>query len=198
MALVEYTEPRIHICRGSRIDGHQVEFEFRPGAENEVPDDVWENLKEHSGGCQTLLNQGKLKEVNIRYAKSATKPPSVGGKDKTKIRGDGHASEQNLTVADKLPPRKGRLAKVDLDDDKPEKSRVEVGSMKDVNIGKMTSYDAVELVEKVYNEDTLDQFEEQEAVRRGGPRKGVLTAIKKKIADMRTDPTKGSDMAEGA
>ena len=26
----------------------------------------------------------------------------------------------------------------------------------------------------------------------------VLAAIKKKIADMRTDPTKGSDMAEGA
>ncbi len=90
------------------------------------------------------------------------------------------------------------MAKVNLDDDKPEKSRVEVGSMKDVNIGKMTSYDAVELVEKVYNEDTLDQFEDQEDTRRGGARKSVLAAIKKKIADMRTDPTKGSDIAEGA
>ena len=162
--LIEYTEPRIHILRGSREDGRQIEFEFRPGAENEVPDDVWENLQEHSIGCRSLLNEGKLKGGQIRLAKSAPSSNKRGG--------DTHPSEK-VGVAAKFPPRKGQMQKVDVGDHDPAPPAT-VGTMADVDIGKMTSYDAVSLTEKVYKEGTLEQFE-------GLPASGSLKQAAKEL-----------------
>lgn len=173
--LIEYTEPRIHIVRGSR----GVEFEFRPGAENEVPNDVWENLQEHSQGTQTLLAKGLLRPVTVRTTKAAS-----GNLNPE------HASD-NVPVSGKFPARKGG---------KPvpvQKEAVgapkQVDSIADINIGTMTSFDAIAFTEKIFSEKTLEKFRVDEDKRRGGPRKTVITALEAQLTMMQTDPTQASN-----
>lgn len=183
--LVEYTEPRIHTVRGNRIpDGNttrQVEFEFHPGAENNVPDEDWEHLKEHSMGCRELLAQGFLKPVKIRTIKSLESSSK-----------DGHVSD-GVALADKFPEKKGKLQKVGVGGSNQEVGEPkEISSIDEVDVSKMTWTDAVDLIGKVYGEETLVRFEIQEKGRRGGPRKKVDTALKKQLEVMRTDPRGGN------
>lgn len=177
MPLVEYNEPRIHIVRGNKVkEGNtkrQVEFEFHPGAENNVPDEDWEHLKMHSMGCQELIAQGKLKPVMVRTLKQ----PESRSKD-------GHVSD-GVALEDKFPERKGALKKVEVEE--PSEPQL-VDNMKDVDISKMTWMDATGLIGKVYGEESLNQFQIQEKNRRGGPRKKVMTALEKQVGIMQTDP----------
>ena len=194
MPLIEYTEPRIHICRGSRVDGVQMEFEFRPGAENEVPPDIWDNLKEFSSGCKALIRSGKLRELRIRTVKRIAT---------SKIK-DGHASA-SVPLADKFPPRRtdGKLSHA-VEEPEPNPEEMEdVESMGEVNVAAMTFWEAIDLVGKVYTEATLLRFKDQESDHskwgiKGNTRVTVIRAIDEQLAVVRTDPTKGSDMAESS
>lgn len=180
--LIEYTEPRIHVLRGLRVDGHQVEYEFRPGVENEVPEDVWEHLKKHSGGCKALLRQGKLREVDIRYAKPAGIRRSI-----TEGGSDGHASD-STPESKKLPAKRGGKL-LPLDEEHSEEE-VKVNTVDDVDVTKMTSFDAIDFIGKVFKVETLTRFQKLESKRRGGQRKTVLAAIEKQMEVMNTDPTR--------
>ncbi len=172
--LIEYTEPRIHIVRGTK----GVEFEFRPGAENEVPNDVWENLQEHSQGTQTLLAKNLLRPVTVRVTKAAA------GGDKEEHVSDG------VSVGAKMPPKRGG---------KPVPVKEEVGkpktveSIADIDIGVMTSFDAIALIEKIFSEKTLEKFQVQEDKRRGSARKTVKAALDAQVTMMQTDPTQASN-----
>lgn len=177
--LIEFTEPRIFVVRGNRIDGKQIEFEFHPGAENDVPDEDWEHLKKHSIGCRTYINQGKLKPVMVAYEKV----PEATSKD-------GHASDE-VALEDKFPDRPTKLRKIVVPEEGPAEPKV-VDSMAKVDLSKMTATDAIDLVEKVYGESNLVRFEKQEKGRRGGPRKKVLQALDKQLVIMRTDPRGGT------
>ena len=177
--LIEYTEPRIHIVRGSK----GVEFEFRPGAENEVPNDIWEDLQEHSQGTRTLLAKGLLRPVTMRLTKSA-----ASGADK-----EGHVSD-NVPESDKFPARKGGKPK-------PVKEEVgapkQVDSIADIDIGGMTSFDAIGFIEKIFSEETLEKFQVDEDKRRGGPRKTVKTALDSQLTMMQTDITQETKKTAG-
>lgn len=174
MPLIEYTEPRIHVCRGS----YGVEFEFHPGAENEVPTEVWENLKKHSGGCKTLIDQNKLKVVTIRSA-------VVPGATKK----DGHSSD-SVSELDKMPDKRvaGKPKAIGEEAGPPK----EIESLSELDVGTMTSFDAIGLVERIYTESLLERFRGQEEKRRGGPRKTVIAALDGQLAIMRTEPAQSS------
>jgi hypothetical protein len=187
MPLIEYTEPRIHILRGNRANGMQVEFEFRPGALNEVPNDVWEHLKQFSVGCKQLLLEGKLKPVVVRTAIPASLKQV-----------DGHVSD-GVSDSDKYPPKKGKPTPVVSGKPPPEEAGepAVVESVKDLDISTMTSIDAIALIDKVYDEATLKRFAGQENKRRGGPRVTVVKTLTKQTEVMKTDVTRsGSTMAQ--
>ena len=157
MPLIEYTQPKIHILRGSRVNSRQIEFEFRPGAENELPQDVWDNLKEHSGGCKALLKRGLLKEVYIkREASTNSKPLGSASEDKAHVSDD-------VSLTDKFPAKKqdGKLVKMAAEEEKSGEPEM-VQTMKEVDISNMTAWDATEFIEKVYTEETLVRFTKQE------------------------------------
>lgn len=181
MPLIEYTQPKIHILRGSRVNSRQIEFEFRPGAENEVPQDVWDNLKEHSGGCKALLKRGLLKEVYIKREASTNSKPVE------------HVSD-NVSLSDKFPAKKqdGRLVKMAAEEEKSGEPEM-VQTMKEVDISNMTAWDATEFIEKVYTEETLVRFTKQENSRKV-PRKTVVKALENQLSVMRTDMTQSSKL----
>ena len=179
MPLIEYTEPRIHIVRGSK----GVEFEFRPGAENEVPEDVWEDLKEHSQGTKTLLARSLLRVVTISTVKSAAKG---------RINED-HVSD-DVPISDKFPKR--RAGKPKPVKDEPTEAPKQIETIADINIAAMTAFDAVDFIGKIFSEKTLERFRSEEEKHRRGPRRQVMAALDAQLAVMRTDITKGSGQSK--
>lgn len=59
MPLVKYDGDNLHTLSGTR----GVSFRFLPGT-NEVPADIWDNIKEHSDSAKDMLELGKLKEIS--------------------------------------------------------------------------------------------------------------------------------------
>ena len=72
MPLINYNQPKQHICVGS----HGFDFTFKPGVENEVPRDVYENLLEHSKGFKHLMACGHLKVVSLMPEESEEPSPN--------------------------------------------------------------------------------------------------------------------------
>ena len=77
--------------------------------------------------------------------------------------------------------------------EKPSGKPKQVNSIADIEMGTMTSFDAIGLVGKIFKEETLENFRDQEKARRGGARKTVIAALDAQLAVMRTDITKAAD-----
>ncbi len=68
----------------------------------------------------------------------------------------------------------------------------QVESIADIDIGAMTSFDAIGFIEKIFKEETIIKFQVDENKRRGGPRKTVVTALDAQLTMMQTDVTQAS------
>lgn len=145
---------------------NNTSFTFVPGAENEVPQDVWNTLLRDSESVQEGVEEGWLK-VLTQPAPSAQAESSEGKSKGSRLKkvgqpppagedgGNGGPSDGAPTVVERLD---------------------------DIDIGLMSRFEAQNIIEGVVNEKRLEKFREQEQNRTGGPRKKVMKVLDKQVS----------------
>lgn len=185
MPVVYYNIP--NIARLLTVRGKPgVEFTFVPGAENEVPQDVWDDLCQNSETVQDGLDERWLKVVT-----QPAQAPANGEADTTGKKSKGNRLRK---VGEKSsPPDSAGGAPSSGSSDGGVQP---VNSLDDLDISIMTRFDAQDVVRGVVNEERLDKFEKQERARRDGGRKGVLRTLESQKATVTAADQNNTEAAE--
>ncbi len=93
MPVIQYNAKNTHTVRTE--DGKV--FRFLPGV-NEVPDALWDELKEENSAVQNLLSMRQLEEVVVRKPKEPGKPQKIGAQSPKAPLGE--MAEANIATMD--------------------------------------------------------------------------------------------------